>query len=317
MKQLFLVSFLLACSAGSAQNLVPNGDFEQHTGCPSWADQLDSAMYWMNTSPDVPNSGSPDYFNGCDTSYCDVPDNIYYGHQYAHSGVGMAGIILYTPLFGGNVREYLEVPLTQTLTVGWHYHFEMYMNVPNDFMWASDDIGVYFSDTAITNVTNWAPLSQFAPDISNPQGNLPDTTNWTLFSGDYWSTSGTEAYMIIGNFRNDFQTSANTVNTLGHQYAYVYIDDVSLIHGFAGVEEENENSVVNAGPNPVQDQFHVSVATPEPSTLIVYDVTGKALKEITFSHNVSIDLSDLASGIYCYSVTDKKGLLKNGKLVKE
>lgn len=213
MKTNLLFVFLLSGLFATAQNLVPNGDFEQMNGCPSWADQLDSTKFWMNTSPDVANSGSPDYFNACDSFYCGVPDNIYYGHQQAHSGDGYVGILLYTPNFGGNVREYIESPLTQPLTAGLLYHFEMYINVPNNFMYSTDDIGVYFSDTAITNVMNWAPLP-FSTDIGNAQGNSPDTVNWMLVSGNYLGTGG-EAYMIIGNFRNDFQTSSQVVNPGG------------------------------------------------------------------------------------------------------
>lgn len=314
MKTKLLLAFLFPALFAGAQNLVPNGDFEQYSGCPHDPDRLDSALFWMNTSPDVPNSGSPDYFNACDTLYVDVPDNFYYGYQHARSGNGYAGIILYTPNFGGNVREHIEVQLTQPLTPGWHYHFEMYMSVPDNFVWACDDIGVYFSDTAVTNITNWAPLP-FVAQIQNVQGNLPDTTNWIAMTGNYWGTGG-EEYMIIGNFRNDFQTSANPVNLGGQQYAYIYIDDVSLTHSGTGIEEM-QNDAVSVYPNPAVDQFQISASIPDQLQLTLFDAEGKMLKMETFCGTTTVSLDGLAQGVYFYEVFSENGLVKKGKVVKE
>jgi hypothetical protein len=315
MKTKLLLAFLFPVMCATAQNLVPNGDFEQFSGCPHDPDRLDSALFWMNTSPDVPNSGTPDYFNACDTLYVDVPDNAYYGYQQARSGVGYAGIILYTPYFGGNIREYIEIELTQPLTAGWHYHFEMYMTVPNNFVWASDDIGVYFSDTAVTNVTNWAPLP-FAAQIQNPQGNLPDTTNWIAMTGDYWGTGG-ETHMIIGNFRNDFQTSATPVNLGGNSYAYIYIDDVSLTHSGTGLEEEVHSNMVSTYPNPASDRLNVTATVPDQLRFTLFDPAGKMLKTEIFCGTTTISLDGLAQGVYIYEVSSENGLLDRGKFIKE
>ena len=315
MKTKLLSAFLFVSLCTTAQNLVPNGDFEQHTGCPNAANQLDSAMYWMNTSPDVQNSGTPDYFNACDTFMVDVPSNPYYGYQVAHSGDAYAGILLYTQLFGGNIREYIEAPLTQTLTPGFLYHFEMYINVPNNFMWSSDDIGVYFSDTAVTNIMDWAPLTQFVAQIQNPQGNLPDTSNWMLVSGNYLGTGG-ESYLIIGNFKNDLQTSATQVNAGGNPYAYVYIDDVSLSH-ITGVEEETENHSISTYPNPASDQLNVTANVTGNLQFELFDHIGKLQKTQTFSGTTIISLADLAPGIYFYEVLGENGLLDKGTVIRQ
>jgi hypothetical protein len=316
MKTTLLFALLLTGTGAAAQNLVPNGDFEQHTGCPSAADHLDSCMYWMNTSPDVPNSGTPDYFNACDTWYCDVPNNPYYGYQQAHSGNAYAGLLLYCPNFGGNVREYIEAPLTQPLTPGFLYTFEMYISVPDNFMYTTDDIGVYFSDTAISNVMSWAPLSQFAPDIVNPQGNTPDTTNWMLVTGTYWATGG-EMFMIIGNFRNDFQTSANVVNPSGNQYAYVYIDDVSLTHGHTGVEDAADEHAVSASPNPAAGNLHLSANVPGQLQFTLIDAYGKVLMSESFSGAADISLEGIAPGMYFYHITGESGMVDKGTVIRQ
>jgi hypothetical protein len=321
MKTILSIAFLLTAVCAStvqvaAQNLVPNGDFEQHSGCPSAANQLDSCMYWMNTSPNVQNSGTPDYFNACDTWYCDVPNNPYYGYQVARSGNAYAGLLLYCPNFGGNIREYIEAPLTQPLIAGLTYNFQMYLSVPNNFMYTSDDIGVYFSDTAVTNVTNWLPLSQFSPQIVNTPGNSPDTTNWMLVSGTYQATGG-EQFMIIGNFRNDFQTSVSMVNAGGNQYAYVYIDDVSLTTEHTGINDSEEAHAVTASPNPATDHLHLATAVAGQLQFTLFDASGKVLKAESFSGSTDISLGEIAPGIYYYHILNEDGVLDRGTVIRQ
>ena len=48
MKKIITIYILLTCGIGYGQNLVPNGDFEQFSGCPTNWGQIDSALFWMN-----------------------------------------------------------------------------------------------------------------------------------------------------------------------------------------------------------------------------------------------------------------------------
>src|SRR6188768_4225873 len=91
---LLFIFFLFFIFMGKGQNLVPNGDFEQYSGCPSQANQLDSALYWLNPhAPPYPPGGSPDYFNQCSV-IVNVPNTLW-GYQPALSGVAYAGVVLY------------------------------------------------------------------------------------------------------------------------------------------------------------------------------------------------------------------------------
>src|SRR5258705_6338420 len=93
-----LIVMFFTCGVCEAQNLVPNGDFEQYSGCPSNYNQIDFALFWFN--PCIPpygtafgQSGSSDYFNACASIWqIDVPNN-FDGYQPAHSGNGYAGLI--------------------------------------------------------------------------------------------------------------------------------------------------------------------------------------------------------------------------------
>src|SRR5688572_6053469 len=108
-KKIIFIILLLTCRICTAQNLVPNGDFESYINCPSNVSQFDSALFWFN-----PTYGTPDYFNQCSNpSNVGIPNNIF-GYQPTLSGVGYTGIYLWQ---NSSViyREYIEVPLLSPL----------------------------------------------------------------------------------------------------------------------------------------------------------------------------------------------------------
>ncbi|MEP7265972.1 MAG: hypothetical protein ABI772_15820, partial [Bacteroidota bacterium] len=221
----FLI-LLITCSVIQAQNLIPNGDFEQYSGCPDYEGQIDSALYWKNPTSVNNGGGTSDYLNQCATSgsFVGIPENGL-GYQPARSGAGYGGILLYV-LAAASYREYIETPFTSPLVAGSCYHFEMYINLANNCYFNTDDIGIYFSNTLISGITNDDPLP-FLPQLNNTAGNFPDTLNWTLVSGNYTAAGG-ESYLIIGNFKDDASTNVVIANNAFLTAAYFYIDDVSL-----------------------------------------------------------------------------------------
>jgi hypothetical protein len=117
MKKVLLLFFFISTTfVGRGQNLVPNGDFELYSGCPNDLGQLDSVLYWINPTTNIPFiSGTPDYFNQCgNPPLIDVPKNNF-GYQIAHSGGAYSGILVWFAAGLTNYREYVEVPLTSPL----------------------------------------------------------------------------------------------------------------------------------------------------------------------------------------------------------
>jgi hypothetical protein len=316
-KQIYFIILLLTCRICNSQNLVPNGDFETYSSCPSSISQLYLATPWMNPADNIGASGTPDYFTQCATHpSVTVPYN-YLGFQQAHSGVSYAGIILGLP--GFNVREYIEAPLTSTLLANTCYHFEMYANLGNDMNWTTDNLSIYFSDTAITGIHNISVLP-FTPQIINQPGNILDTLSWTLISGDY-TASGGENYLIIGNF-NDTSTATYTMvnNNSWANYSYCFIDDVSLIQVppcNTGINQFYENASVNLIPNPYINELTIEINNTELSEIILYDVSARKLLQQVFTSSVALNTEQLAKGIYLYEVRNKNGVIKKGKVVKE
>jgi len=215
-----------------SQQMVQNGGFE-HAMCPSdyIPGQFDSVTYWTNLSPAYvstqwPPYASPDYFNVCATLYLRVPSN-FVGFQYPHAGNAYAGIVTYSnySVPFKDYREYIENELKSTLIKDSCYLFEMYVCL-GDSRYAVSDIQVYFSDTLVeNNVDPWIP--PFTPQLSF-SGFTVDTVEWVRLSA-YYTATGTENYLILGNFKDDLNTPKTVLNQ-GHpdRTGYFFIDDVSL-----------------------------------------------------------------------------------------
>lgn len=308
---------LLASGICNSQNLVPNGDFEQYSSCPTGFAQIDTALNWTNPqSYPIGGGGSPDYFNSCTTNWSiSVPGNSW-GYQYARSGQGYAGLslIFYSvPEF----REYIETQLTTPLAPSQCYQLQMFISQPNYCEFATDAFGIYFSDTLVSGIHNHDTLP-FTPQITNQAGNyFTDTLNWISFTANYTATGG-ERFMIIGNFKSDANTTTIIANGGSSPASgYIYIDDVSLTPCTTGIEEQIPDEGIKIYPNPVNDKLNIAINNNELSEIIFYDVASRILLQQKFRNSVSINTEQLAKGIYLYKVRNKNGMIKNGKVVKE
>lgn len=221
------ISFLVG------QNLVPNSSFENYSSCPSYLNELDKAIPWVKAGQ---TGCTPDYLNSCSpiNSLVSIPTNINLnnglsGFQYARTGNGYAGMI---PFQMDSYMEYIATPLTSPLKANTCYYFEMYVNLHNQSHYATDRLGVYFSQGSLPLQYPYFVLP-YVPHISNPSGQfLSDTLGWSLVAGIFNATGG-EDHLTIGNFYDTLNTStiivtSHPLNTYFYGYSYIYIDDVSL-----------------------------------------------------------------------------------------
>jgi len=298
-KNLLTIILLVTAFAGKAQNLVPNGDFEQFITCPNSISQFNVVTTWIN-----PTTASPDYFNQCSTSsLVAVPDNLF-GYQPAHSGDGYAGAYLFEMFdtTGYDYREYMEVPLTSPLVANNCYHFEMYVSLAERLSnYTTGDFGVYFSDSLITGLATQNTLP-FIPQVTNSTGYITDTLNWVLIEADY-TASGGESHLMIGNFRDDTVIDTLQVgNNSGHSLIYFYVDDVSLSL-CTGIEEQGSDSEINIYPNPVKDELIIKSAG-KIKEIKMYDATGRKVMEQMNLKSKTLNLKSFQSGIYFIEISD-------------
>jgi len=293
-------------------NLVPNPSFEQHDTCPYAFSQIHFAVPWF--AGFATGGGSSDYFNQCNgnTSSANVPANVV-GYQNARTGIGYAGIGLG---WGGNIREYIEVKLNLPLTAGKRYYAGFHVSLADKMKFAVDGVGAYFSIDTVPPVPGWQPMP-YTPQVENTIGNIiTDTANWVLVSGFFTATGG-EQFMTIGNFKYDSLTSVDTVS--GNQgYAYYYIDDVTVMDSLdVGVNELQENISINIFPNPCDGKFAVQSETKE-NKIEVYNVFGEKIYRSEINkQKTEVDISSQPSGIYFVKVkTSKRMITKKILLLK-
>ncbi|MBL0328444.1 MAG: T9SS type A sorting domain-containing protein [Bacteroidetes bacterium] len=307
MKNLLLF-FLLLFKIGVAQNLVLNGDFEDYYGCPTNISQLDSSEFWI-----TPTLGTSDYFNQCNLSTVNVPYT-FGGYQQAYSGVGFAGIFVWNNGFSYSYREYIEVPLSTSLSAGVTYNFDMKINLSNACVSSTYDIGAYFSDTIVSGVANNVNLP-FVPQINNVAGNFPDSLNWISVTATY-TASGGESFLIIGNFKNNPNTYVT--DSLTTTPIYVFIDDVYLAETTVGIDEEDEWKV-SLYPNPTSGSFNLSTSEQiNDGSIEIYNVVGELiLSQKIINQQNTIDLKDHATGLYFLKVISDSEVIGMKKVVKE
>ncbi|MFI5217902.1 MAG: T9SS type A sorting domain-containing protein [Bacteroidia bacterium] len=306
-KYLFILFLLSTTFVGWGQNLVPNGGFEGYIGCPTSLNQFDSVLFWIN-----PTAASVDYYNQCGSQFVGVPDNIL-GSQQAHSGGAYCGIVLIADSAFPNYREYIEANFISPLIANACYHFEMYVNAPDKVQSITDDIGIYFSDTLIDGINNDS-LLVYIPQLINTTGFISDTINWVLISGNYTATGG-ENYLIIGNFKDDANTSVITDTSEAFHGAYIYIDDVSLTLCTGINETSNNTSTFTISPNPAGEELKVqcSMFNVQEKEIKIYDMMGKEILKSAINFQSSIiNIQSLKSGIYFIEINGvRKKFVKN------
>lgn len=223
-----MLSFALMPGA-LAQNLVPNGDFEQYTACPDYVSQIDRATGWSR-----PTEGTSDYLNAClGMPYSlSVPGN-QFGDQAARSGNGYAGFYCFygnqpAEVPGDDDREYVTHALVTPLVPGRTYAVEFFVSLADVSKYAVRDIGALLSVHAPHRSDEFA--IQLTPQITHSSNDLlDDKEGWTRIHGCFVADSAF-AFITIGNFQPAATTLFAEVATdfpLTY-FSYYYVDDVSV-----------------------------------------------------------------------------------------
>lgn len=320
MKTIFTALLLFASFVLSAQNFVPNGDFELHSGLPSsWA-QWNLCNNWTNAGGTQVGGffADPDYFHTNGTGPVNLP-NAAPAQVQAYTGDAVMGFLGYHDPAGGavNVREYLQVELTAPLFVGEEYNISFW--ITNGF----SQIGHYYSCDGIGVNLSTAPLSQTGnsyidrPPLLEVQGEIWETF-WSnksfLFTAD-----SAYRYLTIGNFYPDSSTN-RTVQISGpapFAGAYYFIDQVSLVVSVSSREEANDDHLVSVYPNPAEDLVKIEVHEwlVDGADYHLYGVDGRLLRSGHFSSSTQVDLEGLAPGMYLLEVLGED-LRSTQRLVK-
>ncbi len=242
---------LLFCNLNLlAQNLVTNPSFENYGELECGI--LANATQFSNYIDDwkYATGGTSDAFNNYveNSCYTSTFSTHYYseGTQLPRTGEIMGGIYLYNNTFTGcgnptcfdGYREYLQVKLLEPLEIGKTYAVEFWASLGDSMIFASNNLGMYFSDTiisefAIDGIVNKGSLP-FTPQI-NETTIITETSEWVSIKGCFIAESAAE-YIIIGNFYDNDETESIVVRPFDEtsptidykRHSYYYIDDVSV-----------------------------------------------------------------------------------------
>ncbi len=224
-----------------AQNLVPNGSFENFKKIPV-------TMVW-NFSEYVhdwsrPTSGSPDYFSELSTGQTSVPvQKIEFSYtdssiQNAQDGRAFVGVVNRLSDSGTlNFAEYIQVKLTRPLEKYHKYRFNSFFNLLDISKYKGIEFGFIISsnrDTSYSNIDTAINPTLYKNEIKDyyplEASKEIDYTYWTSLNRVVKS-NGDETWLTIGSF--DYSKKYDQISRADIDYngkfAYYFIDDVSLV----------------------------------------------------------------------------------------
>jgi outer membrane protein OmpA-like peptidoglycan-associated protein len=244
----------------SAQNLVPNGNFEYKKG------RRHSHRPWrfVNTVDFFVRNSTATMPKGSEKWRPPEPKD----------GVAFIGLRIYK-----GYREFVQIKLAQKLEASKKYYFEMWIS------WS--DHSNYYAKRFGASIYNKRPsyTSDFYVFTNPPQIEIKDfrgivqgdSIQWIKVSGTYRAKGG-EKYLSIGNFSTTSKkdrlkkTKWWTFNPFHHE-AYYYVDQVSLVH-IEDYSPENDSILVEniADSNIVDKNENYIYKIEKDSTLIIENI---------------------------------------------
>jgi outer membrane protein OmpA-like peptidoglycan-associated protein len=216
-----------------ANNLVPDGGFEQFKACPTDVAELKyKSVQWSSA-----NTGTPDLHCSCgQVGIVNTTRNLM-GRQTPWQGGCYAGMFLKhgkIPAY----REYIVATLTKPLAAGTWYAATVRLCRATYSGQAVNGIGLWLGEHKPTAPDNLPLAADGWVELQHPTPIVSDTT-WTEVTTQYLA-SGNERYFVLGNFKWDGETPTaevpghppaenKNIRDELHRSAYYYIDGVQLV----------------------------------------------------------------------------------------
>ncbi len=215
---IYLTAFIaLSMPVCAQQNMVPNGDFEYYTTCPTGVTQISYANGWSSYVT------SPDYFNACHTAgIAGVPVNAF-GYQYAASGQAYIGLVG-SRFSNGIDGEYITAAISP-LTAGMVYETSMSVSMANTHSGATNGLGMLFYVNGASSLALLPGVQLRVPQVLyNRYGLITDTANWVRLKMAFMADSA-YSHIAVGGFSN-FSSFSYANQGGGSVTPYYYIDSI-------------------------------------------------------------------------------------------
>lgn len=221
MTRTIVITILLLPLILGAQNLLPNPEFENKSGCPEKPGQITLANYWF--SPDL---GTPDYFNSCSPGMDYGTEFNKRGGQLPHSGTGYAGLQFYL-MNRNEYYEYIETAIDTFLTADRLYCLTAYVSL-GEAPYAFRQLGFLLSAGEIKSKAQ-GKLKYPFQKLENGRY-LLETNGWMCISALYRAKGG-ERFLTLGGYspKEDFwNIQLRSATDSLFKSTYYFIDDIVL-----------------------------------------------------------------------------------------
>lgn len=317
-KILFLLSFSLIGLELYAQNLVPNGGFEEYSECPMFLGELDSKCdFWYGSivTPGIPmdENPSPDWYHSCGLQEGMVPPDVGLGYQLPLMGDGIAGFIVYR---GNNTgyREYIGSTLTQALVPNAQYSVRFNIvcdgNLGNRI--AVSQLGYRFTTFPTFNSIDEAANSFAHGSIEQI---ISDTLEWFEFESVFTADSAYQ-FVHFGLFYPE--SSIDTIQIEGSMgiNSYYFLDKISVEQISVNTTQNTGNLEFRIFPNPAFNYFEVDSSTELIyHSIEVFDFHGRLVEQFR-STKSKYNIDELKSGVYMVKFRTREGKTISKRLVK-
>lgn len=287
-----------------SQNLLPNGQFENYSLCPSGYNQTVYLTDWISAN------ATPDYYN------CTYYGSAVQGVPASGSGlIGLWGGSNHPACGGMGYAESLIADLTSPMQIGESYTvtFELQVDglgsasaAPNGCM----DFGFYFF-----TATNPPPTGLTCCPVVSPQVSVSGASlqmgSYTLFSFAFTATANFEKVMI-GSFCNSLSPLSSCANYANNRM-YFNLDNVSVerasvlpIPNIPGQKSKISSTLIQPLiPNPVSgtSTLEISLEKRGRVQLEITDLSGRSIRQTSYeysagSHSIPVNLSGVSGGMY-------------------
>ena len=132
---------------------------------------------------------------------------------------------------------------------------------------------------------------------------VPKVDTWTLRTFSFIAPNSGK-YLTVRN--EDF----------GSAIGWSFLDDFQLNASVKVPEKESISELV-IFPTPCQNKLIVSTDHGHKIQLFVYDISSKVVINQILQESAEINMEQVPKGVYIYKLCSEKGVLKQGKLIKE
>lgn len=270
-----------------AQNLIINGGFETATvGIPTG----------------TPLSAYPTWLDNW--SAVNVDGEFMYDLSYAHTGTGFLSVLNNQ---GGNpVAAWLGAPWSTSF--GYDRAIQIVPVSPSTAyelqFWVRSGAGLryggYDEGDALVQVEQLAPT--------------PDTiVSYSVYTPLAWQQYGFT--FITGS---TCTSVAILFSIYGTDAGDAWFDDVDLHVGKLTMTNLMSRSVApSVYPTFFSGELKINSGTSDESTITIYDSNAQKVLQKSFTEGTTLNTESISEGIYFYTLSNKNGLIKNGKLIRQ